>query len=122
MTELEIENLIKKAIEPHKDNLVFKETGEDEGLNVYWNSKNKMWDVSSDIDPLSALILLEIPEREKKSQLDDDEIVATLSTLLGRRPGWVRSFQCGWYGYNNKSTSINGYILGINLRKKYINK
>lgn len=108
----DIESRISKAIDEanryHK--LIFEE-------KKWTVSFEKKWVNEFEIDPLSALLLIEQPERIKN---EDSEIIASLSSALNRRPAWIHSFQCGWTNQNNKSGSISGFLLGSKLRKKFL--
>jgi hypothetical protein len=78
--------------------------------NVWFLSTNQM-------DPLSLLLWDINPERCLNG--DDDITTATIAKLLGRSPAWIHSFQAGWAGKKNKSTSISAYMLGDKLRRHY---
>jgi hypothetical protein len=71
---------------------------------------------SGEIDPLSAVLLVEQLEPYRKS--DDDLAVATLANLFKRHTGWVKSFQIGILGQSNSGTSISGYLMGREVKKK----
>jgi hypothetical protein len=87
-------------------------------LYAFWDPDRKEWDAQDAFDPLTCLLLCDQPERCKKE--DDNQIIATLSVHLQRRPAWVRSFLDGWFGPNNQHGSISGYVLGERLRRKYL--
>lgn len=98
--------------------LTFEDSGEDYGLNAYWDARESCWDGPTEMDPLSLLLVAERCERESVNKLDD-ETVATIACVVDRPAGWVRSFQHGWYGRANTDSSIMGYLLGRKLRLKY---
>lgn len=100
------------------DGLDFEDSGEEYGLNAYWDGRESCWDGPTTIDPLSLLLIAERSERESVHR-DDNEVVHTLAAILNRPAKWVYSFQDGWYGRSNTNTSITGYLLGRKLRLKY---
>lgn len=122
-----IENRLITAIDPVVEGskagcssfeLTFEDSGEEYGLNAFWDSKESCWNGRNEMDPLSLLLVSERPERKSVNKLDD-ETVATIAHVLNRPAGWVRSFQHGWYGRSNGDSSIMGYLLGRKLRIKY---
>lgn len=112
-----LDNLLNEA--PIVLDLSFKRSKREASLNVFWDTEKSCWDCKDIIDPLSLLIITERPERERRGN-DDNEVVATLGKCIGRRPEWVHSFQCGWFGETNQTGSISGYLLGNKLRRKYL--
>lgn len=99
--------------------LTFEDSGEEYGLNAYWNGRDGAWDCG-EADPLSLLLICENAEREDvKDKKMDNETLVSLACLLSRSRAWIQSFQDGWYGRSNSNTSITGYLLGRKLRLKY---
>ena len=76
------------------------------------------WISTPIIDPLSAVLLVHQVQPYVKG--DPDLRLATLAKHFNRRTPWLESFHFAWYGYDNHSSSINGYILGRKLRRYYI--
>ena len=87
---------------------------------AYWVSAENSWMYSGEIDPLSAVLLVE--QKEPYRQGDDDLAVATLSNMFSRYAGWVKSFQIGILGKSNSGTSISGYLMGCEVKKKLCTK
>lgn len=115
-----IDSAIKLAISNQLD-LDFAGSGEEDNVVAYWSTKEKpcLWESAlSSIDPLSAVLVFNQPE--KRSKEDDNEAIATLSYFLNKSPGWLRSFQCGWFNKSNSSSSITGFLIGRTLRNEYM--
>ncbi len=85
-------------------------------FSAYWVSEENAWMYSGEIDPLSAVLLVEQLEPYRKG--DDDLAVATLSNLFSRYAGWIRSFQIGILGQANSGSSISGYLMGVKIKKE----
>lgn len=124
MHDIELQSYFEKLInsflmEKSSRTLIFETKNNNIDLQAFWNPTEACWDCNSSlIDPLSLFLLSKKPERNKK--LCDDEMIATLAASLERRPGWFYSFQYGWFNLSNKSTSITGYLVGSNLRFKFL--
>lgn len=88
---------------------------DNDDYTVLWDN---VWFIStSKMDPLSLLLWDTNPERCLNG--DDNIATATIAKLLNRSPSWIRSFQGGWSGKQNKSTSISAHLLGDKLRGRY---
>ncbi len=95
----------------------FIDPGTEGGFHIYWNEKQ--WDIKDDnVDPLSIYLYVEKPERYMNGV--DDFITATIAKSLDKTVWWVYSFQDGFYGRTNKSTSISGHVLGRRFRRAYL--
>jgi hypothetical protein len=90
----------------------------EDGLYVAWDTTCQEWYALGALDPLTCVLLFKQPERHTKE--DDNQVIATLSVHLERRPAWLRSFCDGWFGNKNQHGSISGYVLGHRLRLKYL--
>jgi len=89
-----------------------------QGLFVRWDDIHNKWVLpSSQIDPLSSILMVEQPIPYLRK--NDDVVISTLSKVLDRKVSWIQSFQDGWVGIDNRHTSITGYLLGSELKKKY---
>ncbi len=83
---------------------------------AYWVSTENSWMYSGEIDPLSAVLLVEQLEPYRAG--DDDLAVATLANLFKRYADWVKSFQVGILGQKNSGASISGYLAGVKVKKE----
>lgn len=126
MTDKEIENRIWEAINFYvitnskKDLNVIVDlnaTINNDGFSVHWNDVTR-WTLNDKGDPLGLLVFHEAPI--PNTTLDDNVMVSTAATLLGKSIGWVRSFQDGIHGFKNKNTSISGYLLGYKIRDRVL--
>jgi hypothetical protein len=90
----------------------------EDGLYVAWDIIRQEWYALGALDPLTCLLLFKQPERHTTE--DDNQVIATLAVCLERRPAWVRSFCDGWFGNKNQHGSISGYMLGHQLRLRYL--
>lgn len=87
-------------------------------LFAKWDDFSNKWSLlSNQIDPLSSILLVEQPR--PCSLKNDDIAISTLSKVLERKVSWIQSFQDGWMGFDNRHTSITGFLLGAELNRKY---
>jgi hypothetical protein len=114
-TDMEIEAHLTKLIDTWLAEEKTNTLSFDGEYAVDWDN---VWFIStSKMDPLSLLLWDINPERCLNG--DDDITTATIAKLLGRSPAWIQSFQAGWAGKDNQSTSISAYVLGDKLRRHY---
>jgi hypothetical protein len=109
--ETQLINLIDSWLSEEKTNCL----SFDGEYTILWD--NVFFISTSKIDPLSLLLWDTNPERCLNG--DDNITTATIAKLLNKSPAWIQSFQNGWSGQKNKSTSISAYLLGVKLRKRY---
>lgn len=122
MLDQEIEDVIVKAMERHNKILLqsYRTDNSGNGITSYWAPQSNTWGYNSPLDPLSCVLITLNPEPHKLGY--EDIAMATLCQMFDRQLGWIRSFQCGWYGEDNQSESIGGYILGRKINKLYFPK
>lgn len=89
-------------------------------LAASWIGESNMWMYTGKLDPLSVVLLVEQCEPFRRG--DDDLAVATLANMFKRNANWVKSFNAGIHHRNNNSTSISGYVLGLQVRKELCTK
>lgn len=124
MINKQVEDLLRTAIDQYihaykYNKLAFDDCGEDDGFNAYWSHDDNSWESINDtVDPLSLLLFMGKPIPYTEG--DDCIATATVADYIGKSTGWLRSFQDGWYGRDNKSTSITGYLIGRKFRLEYL--
>ncbi len=83
---------------------------------AYWLGEENKWMFDGEVDPLSAVLLVE--QKEPYREGDDDIAVGTLANMFGRKPNWVKSFQLGLTNKTNSGTSISGFLMGVRIKQK----
>jgi len=124
MLDQEIEDLLTRCIDKCLKmpgcyyRLLFDDPCNADGFSGFWKRETG-WFSEPDVDPFTCVLIIEQPERT--SNYDDNEAISSLVAMFDRRSGWIRSFQCGYYGETNAYTSITGYLLGRKFRAVYLN-
>ncbi len=89
-------------------------------LNVSWNDQENKWvSKGNTCSCLSAILLMGQKIPDVQLQKSDDVATSTLAVLLDRSASWIESFLDAYSGGSNAHTSINGYVMGVNMRKHF---
>lgn len=99
-----------------KENLVLSYAcKKEDGFEIAF--KDDRWIIAESIDPLSCILYVEKPV--PILTVDDNVCISTLIKKLEVSGGWIRSFQDGWRQKHNSNTSINGWFIGHQLRRRF---
>jgi hypothetical protein len=116
--DTEIEGIVLDAVERLFEEtdliLIFNSTKED-GFEIGLDEDGK-WKISHSIDVLSLVLWFHSPIPVMMS--DDNVCVGTIMKMWDKNSGWVRSFQYGIANKPNNSSSISGWFVGHQCRRK----
>ena len=90
-------------------------------MTISWDYQKNKWIVpATDCSVLEAVLLVGQRIPDLTLNKSDDVLISTLAGLLDRPEKWVQSFIDAYNGQSNSHTSINGYVMGSNMRRHFI--